>query len=87
MKTVAYKDYTTSITTVDTDNNNAESLRNYTFRVYYNKSWFGKKSTCCSASFYSDNESDIDVCNWLYLGKLPKDAVEVDSKYTDIPPI
>jgi hypothetical protein len=82
MKIVAYKDYKIKM---DKTYNKPEYV--FTNRVYFKRTWLGKNVTSATYSRITTNQMDLDISDYLNINILPKDAVEVDSKYTDIPPI
>ena len=82
MKTLAYKDYKIKM---DKTHNKPQHV--FTNRVYFKRTWLGKTVTSATYSGITTNQMDLDISDYLNINILPKDAVEVDSKYTDIPPI
>ena len=78
MKTVAYKDYKFL--------EEGDTFK-YVLRVYFCKSfWKGRYCTYSRPEVKLDVVS-IDESDWKLLSRLPEGVIEVDSKYTDIPPI
>ena len=78
MKTVAYKDY---------EFLEENDTFTHVLRVYFQESfWKGRYCSYSRPEVRLDKVS-IDESDWRLLSRLPEGVIEVDSKYTDIPPI